>query len=518
MFGEGGKDVLVGNGGDDIMHGGGGDDSMSGDDGSDTMFGSSTVSGKVDMTKFMITEDTVAKVTFNYETAGYQNALGLYKIAADGTISGAQILFANASLTGSGGDLVGGVSSVDVAMKAGERIGFFVVPDGFNQRGMSALLSDQAASYKFVDASGKAGNVNSGQELKLIQISATGAETVIKSAYGSTVFHSFDNGTKGLNGDALNHAVGIVDNVHGTVKVGFEDLKGGGDNDFDDSIFTVDVGTTNSSLIAKVKTKEVRSTDNDDMKGGTGNDKMFGMADNDKMSGGNGDDRMWGNSGNDVMNGGAGNDDVRGGKGDDNLSGGAGDDLVIGNTGNDVLIADDGNNSYDGSAGFDTIDYSGAKGGVTVDLNGHSASGFGADTIKGVEGVIGSSFNDVFTGDKLGNVFDGGNGNDVFRGRGGSDKFTGGAGKDTYKWAVKDVDSNSLDHIRDFAKGDRLNLHDLLKGQKYTSISDVVHVTDTAAGAKVSVKVGASMVDVVVLDGIHNTSAIELHKAGMILV
>ena len=403
-------------------------------------------------------------------------------------------------------------------MKAGERIGFFVVPDGYNQRGMKALLTDKSATFKFVDANGKTGNVNSGQELKLVHVAANGGETVVKSAYGTTVFHSFDNGTKGLNGDGVNHAVGIVDNVHGTVKVGFEDLKGGGDKDFNDSVFTVDIGTTNSSLIAKVKTKEVRSTDNDDMKGGTGNDKMFGMADNDKMSGGDGDDRMWGNSGNDAMNGGAGNDDVRGGKGDDVLAGGDGDDKVTGNTGNDVLIADDGNDVYDGSAGFDTIDYSGAKGSVAVDLNGHKAFGFGSDALKGVEGVIGSNFADVLTGDKRDNVFDGGAGNDVFRGRGGSDTFTGGTGKDTYKWAVKDTGSNSLDHIRDFAKGDRLNLHDLLKDQKYASISDVVKVTDTAAGSKVSVKVGDSMVDVVVLDGIHNTSAIELHKAGMILV
>ena len=519
MFGQGGKDVLVGNGGDDVMHGGGGDDKMSGDDGNDTMFGSSTVDGKADMSKFMITENTVAKVTFDYETAGYKNALGLYKIAADGTISGVEILFANASLKGSGGDLVGGVSSVDVAMKGGERVGFFVVPDGFSQWGMSALLSDKSASYKFVDAQGKAGNVNGGQELKLVHVAADGTETVVKSAYGNTVFHSVDDGSKGLNGDGMKHVTGNVDNIHGVVKVGFEDLKWGGDKDFDDSVFTVDIGTTNSSLLAKEKTKDVRSTDNDDMKGGSGDDKMFGMADNDKMSGGDGDDKMWGNSGNDVMNGGAGNDDVRGGKGDDTLAGGDGDDKVFGNSGNDHLIADAGNDSYDGGAGFDTLDYSGASHAIKADLNKHVVTGWGTDTVKGVEAVIGSAFDDVLSGDKRDNVLVGGAGSDTFRGRGGSDTFTGGAGKDTFVWAKKDVGAGlGLDHIRDFAKGDRLNLHDLLKGEKFKSIADVVQVTDGAAGSKVSVKVGGSMVDVVVLDGLHHTSAIELQKAGMILV
>ena len=539
------------------MHGGGGDDKMTGDAGNDTMFGSSTLDGKVDMTKFRITEDTVAKVTFNYESAGYKNALGLYKIAADGTISGVQILFANASLQGSGGDLVAGVSSVDVAMAAGERIGFFVVPDGFSQRGMAALLSDKSASYKFVDGSGKAGNVNAGGELKLVQIAGNGAETVVKSAYGTTVFHSTDDGSKGLNGDGLKHVVGQVNNLDGTVKVGFEDLKGGGDKDFDDSVFTVSIGTTNSSLLAKEATKPSRASDNDDMKGGTGNDTMFGMADNDKMDGGAGDDRMWGNAGNDTMFGGAGNDDVRGGKGDDVISGGAGNDKLAGNTGNDVLsggagndvlsgdagddklnggrgddqltggsgndvfFAGAGNDTISGGSGFDTLDYriAGMKTGVSIDMSKHTAVGRGSgnDKFTSIEQVFGSNNADTIKGDKFANVINGAGGNDVISGGAGSDILSGGAGKDTFSWSLKDV-GKGVDHIRDFAAGDRLNLHELLKGQKFTNLADVVKVTDGAEGSKVSVNVSGTMVDIAVLDNVHGTSAIELQKAGMILI
>ena len=467
------------------------------------------------MTKFRVSEDTTAKVTFNYESAGYKNALGLYKIGADGTISGVQILFANASLKGSGGDLVAGVSSVDVGLKGGEKLGFFVVPDGFSQRGMAELLSDKSATYKFVGANGKAGNVNGGTELKLVQVNSKGVETVVKSAYGNSIFHSVDDGSKGLNGDKLNHVVGQVNNMDGTVKIGFEDLKGGGDKDYDDSVFTVSMGTTNTSLLAKVATKPARSSDNDDMQGGTGNDKMFGMADNDKMSGGAGNDQMWGNSGNDTMSGDAGNDTLSGGKGDDVISGGIGDDVMTGNSGNDRFIAGEGNDSYDGGAGFDTIDYSGSARAMSVNLNSHLAIGMGIDTIKGVEGVVGSRFNDTFVGDKNANVFLGGAGDDSFRGRGGADTFTGGAGKDTYSWAQKDV--NAVDHITDFAKGDRLNLSDLLKGQKYSNISDVVRVTDGANGSTVSVKFGGAFHDVVTLDGVHNTTAADLLKVGMIL-
>lgn len=440
------------------------------------------------------------------------------RVPSDGTISGVQILFANASLTGSGGDLKADLSSVDVAMKAGERVGFFVVPDGFSQWGMSSLLADKSASFKFVDASGKAGNVNAGSELKLVHVASNGTETVVKSAYGSTVFHSVDNGSLGLNGDGAKHVIGEVDNINGTVKVGFEDLKGGGDNDFNDAVFTVSLGTTNSSLLGKEATKPTAASDRDDMKGGIGADKMFGMSDNDKMDGGAGDDQMWGNSGNDTMSGGDGNDVMSGGAGDDVMSGGAGNDKLVGNSGNDKFIADAGDDSYDGSSGFDTIDYSGASNGISVNLNAHTVTGMGTDTIKGVESVIGSAYADSLIGDKNANVFDGGAGDDTFRGRGGADTFTGGKGNDTYLWAVKDVGAaQGVDHIRDFTAGDHLNFHDLLKGQKFSSISDVVKVTDKAEGSTVAVKVGGAFVDVVTLDGVHGTSALELLKAGMIL-
>jgi serralysin len=508
--------VLVGNGGDDVIHGGGGDDTISGDEGNDTLFGSSTVGGKVDMSNFKITEDTNAHITFNYESAGYKNTLGVYKIAADGTISGVQVLFANASLKGSGGDLIGGVSGVDVGVKAGEKLGFFVVPDGFSQRGMASLLSDKSASFKFVGADGKPGNVNGGGELKLIQVDSKGQETVVKSTYGSTIFHSTDNGSLGLNGDKLNHVVSTVDNINGTVKIGFEDLKLGGDKDYDDTVFTVSLGTTNTALLAKIATKPTRSSDNDDIKGGAGNDKIFGQADNDKIDGGTGDDRIWGNSGNDILRGGDGNDALSGGKGDDIIYDDAGNDTVTGNSGNDTFIAGEGNDSYDGGSGFDTLDYSGSKRGLSVDLNGHKASGLGADTIKGVEKVIGSQFNDSFVGDKNGNVFVGGAGDDSFRGKGGADTFTGGAGRDSYAWSKKDL-GTGVDHITDFAKGDRLNLHDLLKGQKFSSINDVVKISDSSAGSTVSVKSGGVFVDLVTLDGVHGASAAELLKAGMIL-
>ena len=517
LFGEGGKDTLLGGAGNDIVHGGGGDDTIDAGAGNDVIFGGSSVGGKLDLSKFKITEDVNAKVTFNYESAGYQNTLGLYKIAADGTISGVQILFANASAQGSGGDLIAGVSSTDVGLKAGERVGFFVVPNGFAQRGVAELLGDQSASYKFVGADGQPGNVNGGGELKLIQVNAKGVETVVKSQYGSSIFHSVDNGSSGLNGDNLSHATGTVDNINGIAKIGFEDLQGGGDRDYDDSVFTISVGTTNSALLAREATKPVASSDNDTIQGGLGNDKIFGGQGNDKIDGGAGDDHIWGNSGNDVISGGDGNDVIFGGKGDDLLTGNAGDDQLNGGSGNDKFVADAGNDFYDGGSGFDTIDYSGSSRSVVVDLKSHTAVGFGNDSLKSIEGVTGSKFDDNLTGDKNDNVINGGDGNDTIRGGAGADRLTGGRGADTFVWSKSDV-GKGVDHITDFGKTDRLNLDDLLKGQKYSSLDQVVHVTDRADGTAVSAKIGSVFVDVVVLDGVHGQSAAELLKAGHILV
>ncbi len=520
MAGNGGRDVLVGNGGDDVMHGGGGDDRMSGDAGNDVMFGSNGSSGKVDMTKFTIAEDVKGVVTFNYESAGYQNALGMYKIGADGTISGVTVLFANASLKGSGGNLIGGKSSVDVDLKAGDRVGFFVVPNGFAQKDMDKLLSDTKGSFKFVDAKGNAGNVNTSSELKLVHVAANGKEADIKSQYGTSVFHSARGVEGGLNGDHYKHVMGDVDTSSGTVKIGFEDLWKGGDKDFDDSVFTFSIGSTNAALLAKEAKPSTKSSDDDLMTGGDGADTMMGMSGRDTMDGGNGRDAMWGNSGDDVMDGGAGDDEIAGGAGNDVLRGGAGNDMLRGDTGDDRFMADEGNDAVVGGAGFDTIDFTEAKAGVKVDLNAHVASGLGDDTIWGVERVLGSAFADKLSGDKGANVLVGGAGDDVLRGRGGVDTLSGGEGDDTFVWFAKDVvdakgRSLGVDVITDFKQGDRIDLRNIFGGKVE---DDSVVIKDDGKNSHVYAKIGGAHVEVAVLEGFHGVSAADMMKDGMLLV
>lgn len=555
LFGGGRSDTIDGNSGQDSMFGGGGNDKMSGDAGDDIMFGDAGKAGKADLTNLKISESVKGTVTFNGETAGYKNAIGYYKIAADGTIYGADILWGNASLSGSGGQLKSG-NSLGLDLKAGERLGFFVVPDGYSQSGMAKLLDDQKGSWKFVDAKGNAGNVNAGKEVKLVHVAANGKETDIKSAYGTSVFHSVDDGTKGLNGDKLNHVVASVDATTGSIKIGFEDLKGGGDKDFDDSVITLNIGVTNAALTAKVATKAAGER-NDYMDGGDGNDKMLGMSGNDTMHGGAGDDKMWGNSGDDVMSGGDGNDYVNGGAGNDVLEGGAGADEILGNTGNDKLLGGAGNDrlfgnsgndtmdggadndvldggsgndtfltssgddNYIGGSGFDTLDYSGSAAGIVADLSKHVVTGDGTDKVSGIEKLIGSALADNLQGDKGANVLVGGAGNDMLRGMAGADTMTGGEGRDTFSWLAKDIVDGGkhlgIDHITDFSKDDVLDLSKLFKGVAHASVDDVVKLVEAGGSTHVQAAIGGQWQEVVVLDNVVGLTAAGMLHDGMLL-
>lgn len=513
--GAGGKDNLSGGAGSDTMWGGGGNDTMSGGTGDDVMVGSNKGATKTDLNSLKISENVTAKITFDGESAGYKNTLGMYKIGADGTISDVKIVFANSSQKGSGGDLVGGVSSKDFELKAGEKIGFFVVPNAYDQSynggktPASTYLNDPNATWKLVDmdsTKGGKGGVDGNVEkyhTQLVYVGADGKEVVIKSQYGNEVFHG-TNKSGWLNADGYNHTNNATDALDGKIKIGFEDLWSGGDKDFDDVSFTLDIGVDNVSKLTSVAGKVAKSEDNDTMSGGDGNDKMFGVSGDDTMDGGTGDDKMSGGSGNDVM------------------TGGEGDDLLMGNAGNDRMLADDGNDRVIGGSGFDTLDFSGWGNGVKVDLNAHFALGAGKDYVRGIEAVLGTEFDDELGGDKGANALNGGSGNDELRGRGGADTLTGGEGEDTFVWYAKDVldakgNALGVDHVTDFGKGDVLDLHFMFKDAKGGG-EGMVHVEDGKDGLHVFAKVGGSFVEVAILDGVHGMSTADMLASGALLV
>ncbi|MBZ9600565.1 calcium-binding protein [Phyllobacterium chamaecytisi] len=117
------------------------------------------------------------------------------------------------------------------------------------------------------------------------------------------------------------------------------------------------------------------------------------------------------------------------------LAGGPGSDYILGQ-GNDYLEGGAGIDAINGGAGGrDTAGYANASNGVTVLMTvgglGTAIGGDGlADTLTGIENVVGSNFDDTITGDNLANVLAGLGGNDTLNGGGGNDILVGGAGAD----------------------------------------------------------------------------------------
>lgn len=257
-----------------------------------------------------------------------------------------------------------------------------------------------------------------------------------------------------------------------------------------------------------------------DVSFGTGNDTVRGGKGNDTIHAGFGSDIVRGDSGNDSIFGGEGNDTLNGDSGNDVIHDGAGNDLVRGGSGNDVFIAGAGSDRYEGGSDFDTLDYSAATSELQVDASAKTVLGFTNDTLSSIEKIVGSQFADTFKGSKGADSFVGGAGNDTLRGMAGADTLAGGAGDDTFVYLKKDLLDGAthlgVDHIVDFMVGDKLDLHDILKGST-APIDGLVNVSDGLAGSTVSVKMGASFVNVALLDGVHGLTAQDMLAQGMLL-
>src|SRR5919204_6440358 len=115
-----------------------------------------------------------------------------------------------------------------------------------------------------------------------------------------------------------------------------------------------------------------------------------------------------GNADDNVLDGSGGNDKLDGGAGGDMLVGGAGDDTLAGGSG-----------AGNGALERDYAVYSAAPGPVQVDLGAGRATGWGTDTLDGIEGVFGSRFNDVLTGGAGDDILWGQDGDDQLQGQGG---------------------------------------------------------------------------------------------------
>ena len=472
LFAEGKGNVLLGGTGNDTITAGNSNDLLVGNDGK---------AGNVDMNKMTINEDVTAHVTFDGSGAGYHNAVGMYTYDNAGKITGVQMVYTDVS----GAGVAGGPANPDIAMKAGDRFGFFVAANAHNQGDNAAMFSDATGSFKMVDAvDGSGANVNAGHEMKLVFVAADGTMTDIKTQYGTSLFTTNTSD----NGDGYQHSQVTVDPLTGKMSVKFEDLWNGGDQNFYDANFSMNIGATNAVQLAHEFATGHHAAQNDDMlMGGVGNDTLIGLS------------------------------------GEDTLNGGSGTNKLFGGSGNDKFVSSGGNDKINGGSGFDTLDLSNADHGVKLDLSKHTMVGFGTGTVKSIEAVIGTKFDDTFKGDKRANDLNGGDGNDVLRGYRGADTLTGGAGDDIFFWQKKDViggatKSLGVDTITDFGNGnDVLDIHKLFSGIKGDH-AGLVSLVETKMGTELWADVKGHHVEVAMLEGVHNATVADLISAHALLV
>ncbi|UPR50587.1 tandem-95 repeat protein [Vibrio cyclitrophicus] len=185
--------------------------------------------------------DTEITVTFEGETAGYQNAAGYYKVDEDGNITGVEVVYENASQVGGGGDLVPGQDQFSFQVEEGESFNLFLIPNGHQHNDFDAMQDGQ---YEFRAEDGSPANMDT-VDPQLVFVAADGTETVIQGQNGDAIFHGGSSAQ--LNQDGIEHTRTTV-NEDGELVYGFEDLYGGGDADYADFNFTIDVGEVNSQI------------------------------------------------------------------------------------------------------------------------------------------------------------------------------------------------------------------------------------------------------------------------------
>ncbi len=321
LHGGPGHDLIAGHQGHDILIGASGNDELYGGDGDDTIYGGSgmvTILDKdfIDSIAFPnLTErvnisdleppgdpslgvndgnlvfdfDSTAEITFRKGFAGYNNTLGVYRVAEDGTIEMASLLWENVKDAG-----VDQTHIVDLPFGAdGGEIGFFIISNGDCKNNYTGMDTGVSGNIRFVyDYNGvneRDATINdNGQDITVLYDDGL-AQTVLN---GDTYHTTARGGSVDLNSDGANHVVSGLAEVGNDdiLRIGFEDLKNLGDADYEDVLFDVNIVPVSSE---------------------------FGEGGDDILSGGAGNDLLFGGSGDDILAFGEGFDEVTGGNGSD---------------------------------------------------------------------------------------------------------------------------------------------------------------------------------------------------------
>lgn len=306
LYGGTGNDTLIGGAGNDILYGGNNDTVLSIDKDFQDAIAFPGLHEGTNIVNLLPPGDpslgiadgnldigfgSTATITFKQGYAGYNNTLGMYAIAADGTIESASILWANVKTAG-----FDTAHTVTLPTDATHSLGFFIIADGDNVNHHYSGLDITAGGvlsfvFDFGQVTERAANVAD----EASHVSIVYDDGITTRVLGGYDYHTTTRGDDpSLNWDDKTHVVsGLASTGSDDVlRIGFEDLPCTGDADYEDVLFDFNVnpGVQDPSEVG-----------NDVLIGGAGNDTFYGEAGNDILIVGLGADQIYGGSGNDVI-------------------------------------------------------------------------------------------------------------------------------------------------------------------------------------------------------------------------
>ncbi|NTV50673.1 MAG: hypothetical protein HGB32_03230 [Geobacteraceae bacterium] len=398
------NDTLAGNSLDNVLNGGAGN-------GNDILDGGANTAGGFDTASYAY---ATGAVTVSLALSGSQNTINAGSdtlINIEGLLGSDNndTLIGNANNNwidgGDGADTLDGGTGVDTLSYASATTGITITLNDLNATHTLSASNTQGDSLTdFENLIGSDYNDTlHGDSLSNVIEGGLGNDILDGGAnisgIGDTVSYAH-----AIAGVTVSLATGVSQNTFaagGDTLSNFENLTG---SDYGDTL----TGDNLSNIIA----------------GGEGNDLLYANASGATLIAGVGDQLLGGNGTDTVsfkysgavtvtINGTAVHDGVTDTMtGIENLVGSTNADFIYGD-GNDNVIDGGGGNDYiDGGAGNDTVTFTSASGAVTVDLNNHSAIGYGTNQLYNMEHIIGSGYDDTLTGNSSNNIIEGGAGND----------------------------------------------------------------------------------------------------------
>ncbi|NEP14763.1 MAG: calcium-binding protein [Symploca sp. SIO2C1] len=408
LYGLQGNDTLIGGEGDDLLFGAAGADFYDGGEGNDTVYfrenfaitadlnqGRATYINEVgvEVVETLIDIENLQGTAFNDHFIGDEGRNFLYGLQGNDTL-----------IAGAGNDVLVGGTGVDF-YDGGEGNDAVYFGDNF---AITADLTQGYATY-----------VN--------EVGVEIVETFIDiENLGGTAFDDQLIGDKGRN-----FLYGLQGNDTLIGGEGDDLLFGAGGADFYDGGEGNDTVYFRENFAITANLSQGRATYVDE----AGVEIVETLIDIENLQGTAFDDHFIGDEGRNYLYGLQGNDTLIGGAGNDNLRGGAGTDIL------------------DGGDGFDTAFFTHENFAIIADLNQETVTQTDdqgntiIETIRDIERVYGTAFDDQLIGNQESNYLYGWDGNDTLLGGTANDYLHGNAGADTFAFSSP---NQGIDTITDF--------------------------------------------------------------------